>query len=227
MELGGLTVSLTITPEVKVSFPDLQVLVSRVENVEVKDIDTQLEAFKEEVIQEARNSYNPELLKDKPVFRAYRDFFWQIKVDPTKNRPAAEALIRRVVGGKSLPCINTLVDAYNLASIKTEIAVAAFDADRLLGDLNMRYAKRGERFLGIGMKKPLVLQGGEIVVQDEEKLVAIYPYRDAEDSKVTEGTMNVLLLFCGVPGISLEKLSDSMKVTSKIITRFCGGTAKN
>ena len=120
-----------------------------------------------------------------------------------------------------MPRINTLVDAYNLASIKTGIAIAAFDADRLHGNLTMRYAEKGERFLGIGMKKPVLLQGGEIVVQDDEKLVAIYPYRDAEDSKVTEATTNVLLLFCGVPGISREKLADAQKVTTDLVMRFC------
>lgn len=202
-------------------------MVTPIWGVTVKKVDQRLKAFRDEVIRETRRSYETESLKDEPLFRTYRDFFWKIKVDPTKNRPAAEALIRRVVSGKPLPQINTLVDAYNLASIKTGIAIAAFDADRLYGDLTMRYAEKDERFIGIGMKKPALLQGGEIVVQDREKLVAIYPYRDAEDSKVTENTKNVLLLLCGVPGISMGKLLEAMKVTSDFITRFCGGTVKS
>jgi DNA/RNA-binding domain of Phe-tRNA-synthetase-like protein len=72
----------------------------------------------------------------------------------------------------------------------------------------------------------LLLQGGEIVIEDTEKLVAVYPYRDAEDSKVTESTKNVVLLFCGVPGISEEKLVDAKRVASEIVTRFCSGTVK-
>jgi DNA/RNA-binding domain of Phe-tRNA-synthetase-like protein len=119
-----------------------------------------------------------------------------------------------------------LVDAYNLASVKTEVAIAAFDADKLRGNLTMRFAVKNEKFFGIGMDKPLLLQGGEIVIEDAEKLVAVYPYRDAEDSKVTEDTKNIVLLFCGVPGISEEKLVDTMRVTSEIVMRFCGGTVK-
>ncbi len=64
------------------------------------------------------------------------------------------------------------------------------------------------------------------MVQDDEKLVAIYPYRDAEDSKVTEATKNVLLLFCGVPGISVAELADARNVTVDFITTFCGGTVE-
>ena len=204
----------------------MHVFASLIKEVTVRNVDKKLESFKETIIQETRRCYETESLKDEPLFRAYRDFFWRIEVDPTKNRPAAEALIRRVVAGRSLPRINTLVDAYNLASIKTGIAIAAFDADRLQGDLTMRFAEEDEKFLGIGMKRPALLQGGEIVVQDREKLVAIYPYRDADDSKVTEVTRNVLLLFCGVPGISVRRLADASKVASDYITRFCGAAVK-
>jgi len=211
---------------VKAAFPDLTVLVVQINNVNVQSSGLKLEEFKKLVMEETRQFYDAETLKDRPVLRAYRDFFWRVNVDPTKIRPAAEALIRRVVVGNPLPRINTLVDAYNLASIKTEVAVAAFDADNLRGDLIMRFAKKGEKFHGIGMNKPLHLQGSEIVVQDAEKLVAVYPYRDSEDSKVSEATKNVLLLFCGVPGITEEKLLEAMKVTVDYVTRFCGGTVR-
>jgi len=97
----------------------------------------------------------------------------------------------------------------------------------VLGELIMRYAKEGEEFLGIGMKTPLRLKGREIVISDEEKLVAIYPYRDAEDTKVTEATRGVILLFCGVPGISIQKLSEAKTVTIDFVTKFCGGIVKD
>jgi len=222
----GLVSSLTLSPDVKTAFPDLTVLVTQIGNVNVQMVDSRLEEFKKLITEETQQLYTAETIKDRLVLRAYRDFFWRIKVDPTKVRPAAEALIRRIVVGKPLPRINTLVDAYNLASVKTEVAVAAFDADKLRGDLTMRFAAKDERFLGIGMDKPLQLQGGEIVIQDTEKLVAVYPYRDAEDSKITETTKNVTLLFCGVPGIAEDKLADAMRVTTEYVTRFCGGTVK-
>ncbi|MEM2111980.1 MAG: phenylalanine--tRNA ligase beta subunit-related protein [Candidatus Bathyarchaeia archaeon] len=222
----GKATSLDIDSKVKARFPDLQVLVSAVKNVTVKKMDPRLEAFKEKIIKEVRKNYKIESLKDEPILRAYRDFFWEIKVDPTKNRPAAEALIRRLVNGNPLPCINTLVDAYNLASIKTEIAIAAFDEDKILGNLIMRFSEKDEKFLGIGMRKPLSLRGDEIVISDEEKIVAIYPYRDAEASKITEATANIILLFCGVPGISQDKLYEALVVTCDFIKMFCGGTLK-
>ena len=215
-----------IDTQVKTCFPELTVLTFNIEGVKVEKINIELEKFKNEIMKQVREKYDLESLKNVSTFRAYRDFFWKAGIDPTKIRPAAEALIRRILGGRDIPQINTLVDAYNLASIMTEIALAAFDADKVKGNLLMRFAEKGEEFLGIGMEKPMLLQGGEIVVSDDEKLVAIYPYRDADSTKVTEKTKNVMMLVCGVPGIEEKTLQDAMRVTLDCVVRFCNGEGK-
>ena len=214
---------LKIDIQLKTSFPELKVLTCEIRGVKVEKRNVELEKFEDEITKHARERYDLESLKDGSTFRAYRDFFWKIGIDPTKIRPASEALIRRILGGRTIPRINTLVDAYNLASIKTEIALAAFDADKLKGNLLMRFAEKGEEFLGIGMEKPMLLHGGEIVISDGEKLVAVYPYRDADSTKITEKTKNVLLLVCGVPGIGEEILQNAAQVALEFVTRFCGG----
>jgi len=217
---------LKIDKEVKARCLGLDVLTCRFANVVVEKKNLELEKFKDELIKEVKGKYTLDSLKNAPTFRAYRDFFWRVGIDPTKNRPAAEALIRRILRDKPIPNINTIVDAYNLASIKTEIALAAFDIQELRGDLVMRFASKGEKFLGIGMEKPIDLEGGEVVISDDQKLVAIYPHRDADRSKVTEKTGNILLLVCGVPGITIDVLAQAATVAIEYITRFCGGEGK-
>ena len=183
----------------------------------------QLDKFKEDIIQEIKSSYVLETLKDNETFRKYRDFFWKINIDPTKIRPASEALIRRILQGKPLPKINTGVDAYNLASIKSGIPLAAFDADTISGELTMRFTKEGEEFLGIGMKKPRILTGKEIVVADEVRLIAIYPYRDADSSKLTLVTRATLCLGCGVPGLDGAVLREATDLAVGYLRRYCTG----
>jgi len=217
---------LKIDSALTVRFPGLQALVYEVHGVHIQKRRSELEASKYEVIKNVRERYNLESLKDMPTFRFYRDFFWRIGVDPTKNRPAAEALIRRILGGGSIPNINTLVDSYNLASIETEIALAAFDSGKINGELLMRSSKIGEKFEGIGMARPMTFQGGEVVVSDSEKLIAVYPYRDAEDTKVTESTVDIILMICGVPGIQNEMLLKAGKVAVEYLARFCHETMR-
>ncbi|MBS7288164.1 MAG: hypothetical protein KIH01_05340, partial [Candidatus Freyarchaeota archaeon] len=103
--------------------------------------------------------------------RAYRDFYWRLSIDPTKQRPASEALIRRVLGGGNMWRINKFVNAYNLASAMTGVTLGAYDAGRVRGGLAVRFAEPGERFQGIGASSPKLLSGNEIVVSDEEGIV--------------------------------------------------------
>jgi len=215
--------SLKIDSELKIHFPELSALTLDIDGVNIRKKAPELENFKLEVMRHIRNEYTLDSVKDLPTFRAYRTFFWSIGIDPTKTRPAAEALTRRILAGKTLPCINTLVDTYNLASIKTRIAIATFDADKLDGKLLMRFAKEGEQILGIGMEKPLILKGREIIISDQENLIAVYPHRDADNTKVTEKTENVSIVVCGVPGITEEVLESASDLTLEYITRFCSG----
>jgi len=215
---------LDIEMSLTTKFSGLRVLLQSIDNVVVIKSTCPLEELKGTIAEKVRSKYTLESLKDVPIFRAYRDFFWRAGIDPTKVRPAAEALMRRILANKPIPTINTLVDAYNLASIETGIALAAFDREKLKGSLSMRAARQGDEFYGIGMSKPMRLTGGEIVVADAEKLVAVYPYRDADVSKVTESTKNVLLMVCGCPGINEAELSRAQGVACDLIVKFCQGT---
>src|SRR3990170_3670396 len=207
-------------------FDGLDAIPFLLEDVRVLPERADLEAYKAEVLARVRASYTLESVKDVPELRAYRDFFWRVGIDPTKTRPAAEALIRRILGGKPLPKINTLVDAYNLASIETRIALAAFDAATLHGNLVMRMARAGEEFLGIGMKKPVVLTGHEVVNVDDVGPIAIYPYRDSARTAVTLSTRATVFLVCGVPGIHRETLLDAQAVTRDLVLPVFGPSGR-
>jgi len=216
---------LEIQKELADAFPGLGVLEMRMEGMTIRKTDPALEEFKKEVQERIRRA-SPSLaeVKDLQVFRAYRDFFWRVGVDPTKTRPAGEALIRRILAGGSIPTINTFVDSYNLASAETHVAIAAFDLARVdASSLLMRRAAPGESFLGIGMPSPVLLKGVEIVIEDlsSPNLIAVYPYRDSNDTKVTEETRDVLVMMCGVPGLESSALERAQAVCKEYVERSC------
>jgi DNA/RNA-binding domain of Phe-tRNA-synthetase-like protein len=211
---------LVIDEEIRESFPDLNAKTVVVDGVHIERSKSELEEFKQSVFAEIKRKYDIEGLKNDEKMRKYRDFFWKIDIDPTKIRPASEALIRRILQENPIPKINTAVDAYNLASVMSGVPIAAFDADTVVGNLHMRFSK-GELFLGIGMEKPKLLKGGEIVVSDDRKLVAVYPYRDSEDTKITLKTKKIILMSCGVPGISDKDLEQALDYAREYIRKFC------
>ena len=122
---------LKLSSELSDRFPDLAAQIIHFKDVDIQRESPELEAYKLEIYKDTQSRWEIEKLRDDPDFRAYRDFFWKLGIDPTKNRPAAEALIRRVLNEKPIPKINTWVDAYNMVSIQTAIPIASFDEDLL------------------------------------------------------------------------------------------------
>lgn len=207
-------------------FSDLNISVIRMKNIIIEKNNIDLENYRNDVLDEVSNKYNIENLKDVKLFRFYRDFFWNIGIDPTKIRPAAEALIRRVVSGKTIPRINNLVDTYNLTSIKTGIALAAFDEAKIKNEITARFSQPREEFFGIGMKNPQILKGNEIIITDDEKIIAVYPYRDSNETKIINQTNNIRLMICGVPQISQDIMLKTENIVIQNIKRFCRNNSK-
>jgi DNA/RNA-binding domain of Phe-tRNA-synthetase-like protein len=211
------------TPDVLAAFPGICVGEGIIRSVHIVRESPGLESFKREIVGDIQSRFTLDTVKDESLFRAYRDFFWSVGVDPTKTRPASEALVRRILSGGKLPVINTAVDAYNLASAVTGIPIAAFDADALAGSLTMRFAREGEQFLGIGMEKPVMLREKQVILTDAEQIIAIYPYRDSDATKVTTDTRNIRILTCGVPGIGREIVTTTYDVCAGFLERYTGG----
>jgi DNA/RNA-binding domain of Phe-tRNA-synthetase-like protein len=209
--------------DVLITFPGICVGEGIIRSVHIVRESPGLESLKREIAGEIQSRFTLDTVKDEPLFRAYRDFFWSVGVDPTKTRPASEALVRRILSGGKLPVINTAVDAYNLASAVTGIPIAAFDANSLSGDLTMRFASEGEQFLGIGMEKPVMLREKQVILTDARQIIAIYPYRDSDATKVTTDTRNIRILTCGVPRIGSEKVMTTYEVCAGFLERYTGG----
>jgi DNA/RNA-binding domain of Phe-tRNA-synthetase-like protein len=209
--------------EVLTAFPGICVAEGDIQTVHIEQEHPGLEALKLEIIREIKSRYTLEQIRNEPLFRAYRDFFWSVGVDPTKTRPASEALVRRMLSGGKLPAINTAVDAYNLASAVTGIPMAAFDADTLTGNLAMRFAREGELFLGIGMEKPVVLRKNQVILTDPGQVIAMYPYRDSDATKVTSDTKHIHIVTCGVPGIDRKRVVEAYDVCAGYLKEYTRG----
>ncbi len=211
---------LQVDPEVKAKYPGITIGVGVVfaAGSAVKN-----ELLEEEigfVSRTLREEHSLEALKDEANCRAYRDFYWRMGVDPTKQRPAAEALARRILRGDSLPRISPIVDAYNLASLRTLVAIGAYDLARVEGGLKLRLSSGGELFEPIGGGSE-TLQEGQIVLADEHQIMHVYPYRDSRLTSVSQQTHEVLVLSAGVPGVS--RVFEAVGVACESIVRLCGG----
>lgn len=145
-----------------------------------------------------RAEYTTESIKSIPGIKATRRVYRACGKNPSRYRPAAEALIRRVLQGKDLYQINTLVDLVNLASMAYGYSIGGFDADKFAGDtLTLGVGREGEPYEGIG--RGTLNIAGLPVYRDAIGGVGT-PTSDNERTKICMDTHRVLILVNGYDG---------------------------
>jgi DNA/RNA-binding domain of Phe-tRNA-synthetase-like protein len=82
-----------------------------------------------------------------PEIQAWRRAFSQMGLKPTQYRCASESLLRRLRKEGNLPQLHPLVDVCNAVSAAFAIPVAVFDASKITGHLEVRYAAGDEDYL--------------------------------------------------------------------------------
>ena len=171
-------------------YPELYAFGALLQGVSESDVSEFIRSIEDDV----RKKYTLEYLPNEPVIRAYRDFFWSIGIDPTKERPSSEALIRRILRGKPLPRINPVVDIMNAISALTGIVMSVFDADKIELPVILRPATGVEKLRIIGGKEIVIPEGFPILEGKNGKVFSATVYRDGEETKVTNQTQRVLLV---------------------------------
>ena len=168
--------------------------------------------------EEFKNKLTIETLKAISGIAATRRIYRICGKDPSRYRPAAEALIRRILQGKTLYQIDTLVDLINLASMKYGYSLGGFDADKFVGNtLELGVGKEGEPYEGIG--RGMINIQGLPVYRDGIGGVGT-PTSDNERTKITINTNHLLVLINGYDG-NEALVKQNAEFVQQLIKRFC------
>ncbi len=169
---------------------------------------------------EFRATLTTETLKQLPGIAATRRVYRACGKDPSRYRPASEALIRRMLQGKELYQIDTLVDLVNLASIRFGYSIGGFDADCFVGDtLTLGVGKAGEPYEGIG--RGTINIEGLPVYRDAVGGVGT-PTSDHERTKMTLATTHLVVLINGYDGDE-ERVRANAEYILRLTEQYCGG----
>ena len=165
-----------------------------------------------------RKELTTESLKQLPSIAATRNVYKACGKDPSRYRPASEQLIRRMLQGKELYQIDTLVDLVNLASIAFGYSIGGFDADKFVGDtLTLGVGREGEPYEGIG--RGIINIAGLPVYRDAEGGVGT-PTSDHERTKMTLGTTHLMVLINGYDGHEARVL-DNARFIQELLKKYC------
>lgn len=95
-------------------------------------------------------NYTLETIKQQTQIAATRTMYINCGKKPSRYRPAAEQLLRRVLKNVGINSVSTLVDLVNLISLKSGYSIGGFDADAIVGNVEAGIGKENEPYKGIG-----------------------------------------------------------------------------
>jgi DNA/RNA-binding domain of Phe-tRNA-synthetase-like protein len=142
---------------------------------------------------------DPRAILEAPAFLATRSGYKALGKDPARYRGSAEALLRRVIAGKGLPRINSVVDVINLVSVESRLPIGLYDLAHVEGAIEFRAGRAGETYKGIG-KYDLNLEGLPLFA--DAKGPHGSATSDSERTMVTENTKRVLAIIVAFGGPS-------------------------
>ena len=175
--------------------------------------------------QALRATETPDTIKLQPAIAATREAYRRLGKDPSRYRPSAEALRRRLLRRLELYRIDTLVDLINLVSLRTGYSIGGFDADKIQGtELCLGVGHVNEPFEGIG-RGPLNIEGLP-VWRDVQGGIGT-PTSDHERTKMDVDTRHILAIINGYDGDE-QRLREAAEMTQELLRKYAasdGGAA--
>ena len=205
-------------------YPDIHIGVLVGKGLDNKVPNDDLFRLQKQALASAQSQIGDQPPTKHPHIASWRELYRSFGSKPSDYRPSAEALIRRALKTGKLPRINNAVDLYNVVSVKHVIPMGGFDSDNVDGDIYLRRSEGGEKFLPLGASEHKETYSGEVVYADDARILTRrWNYRDADETKITEETSNLVIFIDASPEIGAEKVEAALGDLMKALQSACGG----
>ena len=149
-----------------------------------------------------------------------RKLYRSIGIDPTKTRPSSEALLRRLLKGKSLYRIHPLVDLFNLISLKMLTPVGLYDESKIQGEtVTVRIGRTGEGYDGI--RKDRVNVSERFCIADRVGPFGS-PTSDSQRTSVVGAVPDALAVFFQHVSVDTDVLAQCLDLAAESAARHLG-----
>ena len=145
-----------------------------------------------------------------PVIQGYKDLLQSVGRSVKKNLPTVPALIRNIQHRGSIPCINSIIDIYNVEALNSFLAIGGHDFDKIHDYIEFTVSEREDIFLPILSTEKHVAKT-DYVYRDEKGILAWLDVRDGENYKFDDKTKNAIFIIQGNLNTSVEMRMDALK----------------
>jgi phenylalanyl-tRNA synthetase beta chain len=127
--------------------------------------------------------------------------------------------MRAKIESVGLRSINNIVDISNYVMLELGQPTHAFDADKLKGDIDVRMAREGEKFVALD-GKTYSLAPSDLMIADQQGTVGIGGVMGGEESGVGDSTRNILLEAAYFAPASIRRTARDLNLPSDASYRF-------
>ncbi len=145
-----------------------------------------------------------------PVIQGYKDLLQSVGRSVKKNPPTVPALIRNIQHRGSIPCINSIIDIYNVEALNSFLAIGGHDFDKIHDYIEFTVSEREDIFLPILSTEKHVAKT-DYVYRDEKGILAWLDVRDGENYKFDDKTKNAIFIIQGNLNTSVEMRMEALK----------------
>ena len=145
-----------------------------------------------------------------PVIQGYKDLLQSVGRSVKKNPPTVPALIRNIQHRGSIPCINSIIDIYNVEALNSFLAIGGHDFDKIHNYIEFTVSEREDIFLPILSAEKHVAKT-DYVYRDEKGILAWLDVRDGENYKFDDKTKNAIFIIQGNLNTSVEMRMEALK----------------
>jgi len=191
-----------------------------IEGVSVKKKHEGLERLKKDFVKSA----SLDSKETSKVIQGYLDLYKDTNVPQEYH--AVQNLIDLAKKSGNIPQINTVVDSYNLVSLKKGLIVGAHDIEKISGNIKVKFAEGNELYIPLGKTDPMKIKKGEYVFVDDKVVLCRLDVKQGEHTKVDNSTKNVFLYVQGNKNTPQKYVDDAMKEILDLIEKYCNGTGK-
>lgn len=170
---------------------------------------------------------DPAAIRAAPEVVQFQELLRSVGVNPRREQPSVERLLTFALKRGDLPAVNSLVDAYNLISVRSLCSLGAHDLDRIALPVSLRLLTGRESFTPLGRDTTVPVVRGEYgYVDARDRVLCRLDILQADFSKVTTETTSVLLIVEWTAKHSPEAIRQAFAEVTESVAHHCGGTAE-
>ena len=132
----------------------------------------------------------------------------RIGKNPDRYPISSEALLKRIMEGKSLYQINNIVDVNNYISIRSKFSIGIYDLDQLKGNIIFKIGTQEDSYESLGKGK---INTENLPILCDALGAFGSPTSDSKRTCITDNTKKIIMILMSFSDVELQPILDFSK----------------